>query len=583
MADSDGRPRRHTRRAFLGAAGAATGLAGAALSGWTPAFEVPADAAGLPMPRDFPASIRLHQQAYRNWSGQLDFDKVWTAVPATPEDVVVLANWARGAGFRLRAKGKQHNWSPLLLSPGTGLNNVVLVDTTAHLTGLRVTDGSPATVTAQTGVTIDDLLARLERGGYGLLASTAAGNLSLGGVLAIDGHGTGIPLPGETTPHGGSHGSLANLVLSLTAVVWDPSANKYVLKTFQRHDPDIGAFLVHLGRAFITEATLQVIPNQRVRCQSRTDVSAAELFGRPGSSRSTLDSYLDVGGRVEALWFPHTDAPWLKVWQVCDERPKSATKISQPYPYVFTNAISKPASDLVKTVNLSAVAATPLLMAAELGVASAGLAASGTADVWGWSKNSLLYARPTTLRIVQASWAVVTSRAAVQQVVHDFYVQYRDLLAHFSGAGRFPVNAPLEIRITGLDQPDEVAASDAVTPLLSAVRPRPDHPEWDTCVWLSPGTLPGTPDADKFFTELETWVWQHYSGDQATVRPEWSKAWAHSPRGAWTNDSVLGTAIPQAFRAGQPDGANWDTAVATLQRHDPHEVFTNPFLRNLLR
>ena len=56
---------------------------------------------------------------------------------------------------------------------------------------------SPATVTAQTGVTMDVLLQDLENAGLGVTACPAPGDITLGGALAIDGHGTAIPATGE--------------------------------------------------------------------------------------------------------------------------------------------------------------------------------------------------------------------------------------------------------------------------------------------------------------------------------------------------------------------------------------------------
>jgi FAD/FMN-containing dehydrogenase len=577
-------PGGHSRRAFLGwAGGVAGGLAGAALTGWTPAFALSADAATLTPPPDFPASIPLSQQAYQNWSEQTSFDAVWTATPAGPQDVVDIANWAVAHGYRVRAKGMQHNWSPILVPEGSDVSRVVLVDTTKRLTALHITPGTPATVTVQAGATIDTLLSELETAGYGLLESTAPGDLTIGGVLAIGGHGSGVPALGETRPAGGGYGSLANLVHSLTAVVWDAAAGAYTLRTFTRDDAEIGAFLVHLGRAFVTEVTLQVIDNQRLRCRNLVDVPITELFGAPGSGPSTLDHFLDEAGRVEAIWFPFTPAPWLKVWSVSPTKPLLSREIDQPYPYLFANFLTQQEADFVKAVEQGLASGTPVFENAEMALVDAGLVATATVDVWGWSKNSLLYVQPTTLRIVEGGWAVLTARSDVQRVLHEFFEQYRSVLTSYAGRDEFPMNGPIEIRITGLDRTDDVAVPGAVEPLLSPVRPRPDHPEWDTCVWLDMGTLPDTPTAADFYTELETWIWQHYSGDYATVRPEWSKAWAHSGAGAWTDQTVIGRAIPDAFRAGQPDAANWDTAVAVLDKYDPARVFGNPFLDTLLR
>ena len=101
--------------------------------------------------------------------------------------------------------------------------------------------------------------------------------------------------------------------MALTAVVWDGAAGQYVLKTFRRDDPACAPFLVHLGRAFIVEATLQAGVNKRMRCQSYVNIPASEMFAAAGSGGRTFDSFLQKSGRAEAIWFPFTDKPWLKV------------------------------------------------------------------------------------------------------------------------------------------------------------------------------------------------------------------------------------------------------------------------------
>lgn len=557
---------RHTRRAFLGAAGAVALTASTGLTGRT---QAQAQAA----PAGFPRNIPLARRTYQNWSEQITVEDVWTATPADTADVAAIVNWAHAAGYRVRARGKAHNWSPIVLPPGRAPARYLLVDTTAHLTEITI---APGVITAGAGTTVDQLLAALERAGYGLLETTAPGDLTIGGVLAIGGHGSGIPALGETRPEGGSYGSLANLVVSLTAIVWDEKAGAYVPRTFHRTDPDLGALLVHLGRAFITEVTLQTIPNQRLRCRNLVDIPAADLFDRPGGNPHTVADLLDRTGRVEVIWFPFTECPWLKVWSVSPTKPAASRHITQPYPYTFANFITQPESDLLKAVVAGQVAPTPLFTAADYDIVATGLALTDTSDVWGWSRASLLYVQPSTLRIVEGGWAVLTARADVQQVLREFYLRYQALLHQYRRAGEFPVNGPVEIRITTVDTPNPAVG------LLAPTRPRPDHPEWDTCVWLDIGTLPTTPAAARFYTDIETWIWTTYTEPRATVRPEWSKAWAHTPAGAWTSKPLLTSTIPNAFRAGQRAADNWDAARATLNRLDPARVFSNPFLDTLL-
>src|SRR4029078_1964935 len=117
----------------------------------------------------------------------------------------------------------------------------------------------------------------------GLTHTPAPGDLTLGGVLAINGHGSAVPANGETRVTGSSYGSLSNLVTSVTAVVWDSATNAYALKTFPRSSTQCQALLTHIGRSFIVSATLQVRANSRLRCQSWFDIGWADLFA-PASS-----------------------------------------------------------------------------------------------------------------------------------------------------------------------------------------------------------------------------------------------------------------------------------------------------------
>ena len=113
------------------------------------------------------------------------------------------------------------------------------------------------------------------------------------------------------------------------------------------------------------------------------------------------------------------------------------------------------------------------------------------------------------------------------------------------------------------------AVSGAQSPILSSVRPRPDHPEWDIAVWLDMGTLPVTPGFSQFYTDMETWIWSHYTGSYATVRPEWSKAWACTSAGPWTSATILGPpSRPRSARA-RPAATDWTAAVSILTTYDP--------------
>jgi hypothetical protein len=96
------------------------------------------------------------------------------------------------------------------------------------------------------------------------------------------------------------------------------------------------------------------------------------------------------------------------------------------------------------------------------------------------------------------------------------------------------------------------------------------------------GTLPVTSGFSHFYADMESWIWSHYSGSYATVRPEWSKAWACTASGPWTSAPLLAGTIPAAVSAGRASGDGWAAAVSILTGYDPGSVFSNPFLDTLL-
>ncbi|WP_078912271.1 cholesterol oxidase substrate-binding domain-containing protein [Streptomyces sp. NRRL S-646] len=557
-----------SRRGFL--VGAAALAAGPVLIAADPAVA----AQELP---DFPADVSLYRSAYRNWVGEITADGLWACAPAAAYQVAEVVNWAWRHGWRVRARGSAHGWSPLTITEGTASDaSVLLVDTARHLTGLSL--DSASAVRAGTGVTMEALLAYLEGHGLGVTAAPAPGDLTLGGALAIDAHGTAVPAQGEQRVPGHTYGSLSNLVLSLTAVVWDESAGAYVLRTYDRDEADCAALLTHLGRALVTEVVLRVGANVNLRCVSRTDIPAAELFAAPGSGGRTLASCLDASGRVEAIWFAFTERPWLKVWSVAPTRPLTSRHVTSPYNYPFSDNVPTVVADLVGRMTSDAAwYLAPVLGNAQYDVAALGLVATLSADIWGPSKNTLLYIKPTTLRVAANGYAVLTTRAQVQQVVAEFTSFYRERLAAYAALGRFPVNGSVEIRVTGLDDPADAELDGARAPLLSALRQSDTHPEWDTAVWLDVLTLPGTPYAEAFLRELEQFLLRTFDGEHALTRVEWSKGWAYTEEAAWSDEEVLGTAVPASLGE-----AAWGQAAGTLDRLDPHRVFGNGFLDRLL-
>lgn len=599
-----------SRRRLL-ASSAAAGSAAWLLRG----LALPGSAyAASPAPPGFPPGVDLYQGVYENWAGEIRTDPLWTCAPRTPQDVLDVVNWTYTAGWKARAQGHRHGWAPLTVADGApGGTRVILLDTTAHLTALtlaeRSADGS-ALVRAQSGASLEALLGFAGGHGYGVTAAPAPGDLSVGGALAVGAHGTAVPAAGETPGAGHGFGSLSNLVTELTAVVWNPAAGRYVLRTHGRAEPDCAALLTHLGRAFVTEAVLRVGADTNLRCVSYLDIPAAELFAAPGAagaSARTLAGFLDRTGRAEAIWFAFTDKPWLKTWSVTPHRPFASRAVDGPYNYPFSDSIPEPVARLAGQLVAGAWGSAPLFGQVQYLLAKVALTGdltdvllSGTlvrdvltgdvlthllaggprSDLWGASRDLLEYVRPSTLRETANGYAVLTRRADLQWVVSRFADRYRTLLAQYAARGEFPVNGQVEIRVTGLDDPSGSGVPGARPPLLSALRPRPDRPDVDTAVWIDILSLPTTPGLHRFYRDIEQFLLTELDGDRATVRVEWSKGWAYTATDAWSDPAVLSTAIPASHRAG--GGPGWDEALATLTRLDPHRVFTTPLLDTLL-
>ena len=403
--DRDDRTLGISRRALL--AGAGLGVAAASL-GWIPGERIPAARAQTSAPVNFPSGIDLYQQSFVNWAQQIDIPDVWYCAPSSAADVVTLANWAYRNGYRLRAVGEGHNWSPLVLAPGESASNIVLVNLQDSLTSISIdTSGSPETVTVQAGATMNALLTTLQADGYGFTTVPAPGDLTIGGVLAIDGHGSAIQATGETPVAGTTYGSLSNAIQSITIVGWNGSA--YALQTFSRTDSAIAPFLTHLGRTIVTEVTLEVGANQNLQCQSLTSIPVSTLFAAPASAGS--DSYASLvaaSGRVEAIWFPFTTNPWVKIWSRQPTRPAGANAVTAPYNYTFANDITTGESDFISDIVDGLTFVTPAFEVLQESIVALGLPASGTANLWGPSMDVLLYVQPTTLRVTAGGWTILT-------------------------------------------------------------------------------------------------------------------------------------------------------------------------------
>lgn len=585
---------------------------------WTLTYDSLDPPSGRPSLPGFPGDVPLFALPFRNWDWQIDHPSVPTCAPRSADDVVAVCNWARQNGYRVRPRGVMHGWSPLTLpaSPVDGAK-VLLIDLTKSLCGLAflpASGGLPDRVQAQTGATMLQLLQFLEaqpggKGsapGYGFPHTPAPGNLTVGGVLAIDAHGTAVrTLPGDDLP--GSYGSMSNQALSFHAVCTDPSASDpdaYAVREFQRGDADAKALLVHVGRALIIDATLQVVDNYNLRCESRTDLAATTIFAQPTPAQpappNSFADFLNSAGRVEIIWFPFSTNPWLHIWTVAPEKPPSSIAVSAPYNYPFADHVPTVLQNFITSILNGVPDVTPLFGQMAAQVTANGLDGKGalgnagaypvSRDIWGPSKNSLLYIQDTTLRVTANGYAIHLRKADLQQALFDITQQYQMMLANFAAMEpkQYPINSALEVRVTGLDDPSEVRTppgAKAESPILSALGldATDRHNSWDIALWFDVLTIPGTPHANAFYAGFEHWLLTRFSGSAGRVMPEWSKGWAYTADGgAWTDADFL-KHVRKTLTEGRAPDDNWEFALATLAKYDKSRLFSSPLLDALFQ
>lgn len=518
-------------------------------------------------PPAFPAGVVVRRRPFENWAGTVRARGLWTATPRTAREALAVVRWAHAAGWRVRPRGSMHGWSPLTITPGTGREDRVVLLDTRRLDAIAV---SPRTRTVRVGagVRLDALLEALHRHGLGMASVPATGEPTVGGALAIGAHGAALRADGERPARGTSYASLGDLVLELEAIVWDAARGRYVRRRFGRGDAELPALITHLGRALVTEVVLRTSRSVPLRCVSRTDITAAELFAAPGATTErSFDAFLQRSGRVEAIWFPFTDRPWLKIWTPAPTRPAASRPTLGPYNYPFSDRLPEPVAELAGGLVSGHEASAPAFGALQLAAVDAGLAATGSGDLWGPAKDTQRYIRASTLRVDELGIAVLCRRQDVQRVLHLVATRHESALADLQGQGRFPVNAPLEVRASALDA--------AGGPALAASAPIAGAP-YDAVIWVNVLTLPGTPGYFAYCRGFEQWALATFDGTWAACRPEWSKGWAFTDDAPCADREMLDATIPALI------GPAWADATTTLRALDPDRVLGNAFLDRFL-
>jgi hypothetical protein len=536
----------------------------------------------------------FNQVTFEDWSEYTKVDRVESVAAASADNVVELCNNAVKDGYKIRALGHSHNWSPLILPSGTAPDPSVRLIDTSNLVSMSaaVVDGQ-LHATFGAGTTLQAATEFLEQQsnqgtsaapGYSFLNMPTVGSLTLGGILAVGGHGTSVPFAAQQEPD--LRGCLSNMIVSFKAVTTDPddpNSHEYAIREFQRIDADAPAFLVHLGRAFVTEVTLAAVPNYYLQLTNLFP-DMDDVMAKPTQvplPQSALTSLLDAHGRVEVIWFPYQPVAWVQ----CNSRfaqapPKEpSTWVTGPNNYGWMNWITRDDSDDFRALFAEYPEYIPDFMVAEAGDAilnMSGKVLNGTA------RDLELYLTDNTLRMTAFGYVLQLPRANVQAAASAFYTQLEILLATYAKKGQYPVNGAVEIRCTTIDRQAGLAIAGAKPPALSATHSvDANDPTLDTVLWVDVLTFPDAPGSAQFFVDLETWTIKTWgAGNPGRLRPEWSKGWAYTTTGPWTNTQLIQSWIPSVYN-NATDGLTFDWAKQTLAKYDNANIFSNPFLDTL--
>lgn len=604
------------------------------------------------LPDSFPLAVSYPR--FHNWTYELDFPHVPMVTPHTVDEIELVCNWAAENGYCVRPCGERHGWAPFNMGPRDKGGSIILLDM-REMKAAKVEKGGGGAAAAlnfpvvrsQPGIMMQDLMHLLESTpndettaptnlGYTFANIPGLSHVTLGGVVAINGHGTSIDVPGKP-PSLIGNGSVSSHIVEFTAICFDAADQKYKRKTFRRGQMLPGneesAFLVNLGRTILVEIVLKVQPNFCLRCRSRVDIHSSTLFATPTAAvpvpPGSCQELLNATGRLEIIYFPYLpfneDYPWVHTWERCDTKPADSVQITKPNPYPFMSDLPPMITSLYnmmmgyptdkaqlisevrafeKSVSGSDVAGVATILALLATLVTLLTGALDTKrmtkivmriqqfitrsnfspkheprinDIWGTSGNTLMYVTSNTLRGTANGYAVLMNRKDVQRGIQFFTTAVKSILDEMASRGLFPVNAGMEIRITGLDRPDSTGLPGADVPHLSAISwsPQCDEHGWDVALWLDALSLPQSKGLNEFYTKLEEQLtgYRYFQPPYGLLRPEYSKGWAYTLDGPHNNYDFLSFARRQL--------PHFEKARAILEKYDAKRIFSCAFLQEV--
>eukprot|EP00656_Telonema_subtile_P025773 TRINITY_DN27811_c0_g1_i2.p1 TRINITY_DN27811_c0_g1~~TRINITY_DN27811_c0_g1_i2.p1 ORF type:complete len:661 (+),score=202.29 TRINITY_DN27811_c0_g1_i2:93-2075(+) len=235
-------------------------------------------ASGLP-PRASPA------RPWLNWNGTVSCTPRAAYVPESLPELQTVIRHAARSGLQLRVRGSGSSSSQSWCTEGVlvsleRLNKVIYVDK-RH-----------STVQVQAGVLMGSLCNVLSEFGMALPSLPPLSSQSLGGVVALGSHGSGL-----------KHGCISDALVGLDLL----NAEGELVRVSTEHNPEMmNAARVSLGcLGVIYSVTLQCEPVFNLRCEERiTELEEVML---------SCDDLIQHNDHVQLEWFPFTTAVLVRL------------------------------------------------------------------------------------------------------------------------------------------------------------------------------------------------------------------------------------------------------------------------------
>ena len=143
-----------------------------------------------------------------------------------------------------------------------------------------------------------------------LCVPTAPGILSVGGVVAIAGHGSGVPSAASDSlniPHY-AFSTVSNQLVWMDVIAYNSTSGQYELKRVARNDTtseEWSAMACSLGKCFSVRMAFLVYPLQNARIlQINHFINSGTLLGADGTAPGSLQYLAQNYGGFEPIQFP---------------------------------------------------------------------------------------------------------------------------------------------------------------------------------------------------------------------------------------------------------------------------------------